>query len=127
MLVGIIVLSGFLLSCNKTDDSGSKNENSVSENPLAGTLWEEDDDAPLRMEFTGLRTVKVWGNYAKEGNGTYTVSGNTVFFTSLSTTTAYHSTLEYQSGSFTSNTILLNVKETFKGSSTSSQIRLYKK
>lgn len=126
-LVSVVMLGCILLSCSKNDDSSSKSESSVSKNPLAGTLWEEDDSVPLRMEFSSYGTVRVWGNYASEGTGSYTVSGNTVTFSSLSTTTSYHSELEYKSGTFTGNTILLNIKETFKGSSSNLQLRLYKK
>lgn len=98
MLVGAIMLCGFLLSCSKGDE-GEK----VVQNPLAGTLWEEDDDTPLHMEFIDNSTVTVWGNFAKEDSGTYRISGNTVTFSSLNTTGLGQATYKYLSGTFSSH------------------------
>ena len=105
ILAVALMLGGTLLSCNKDDSAGSNGNNtsSVTQNPLAGTLWEEDDDVPLRMEFIDNTTVTVWGNYAKEDTGTYRVSGNTVTFSSLNTTGAGKSTYKYLNGTFSSH------------------------
>ena len=127
VLVCAVMFGGILSSCTKNDDSSSKKENTVSKNPLVGTLWEEDDSAPLRVEFSDYGIVRVWGNYASEGTGSYKVSGSTVTFSSLSTDTSYHATLKYRSGTFTSNTLVLNIEEIFNGSTRDMQLRLYKK
>ena len=116
MLVGAIMLCGFLLSCSKGDE-GEK----VVQNPLAGTLWEEDDDAPLRIEFIDNSTVAVWGSYQARDYGTYRVSGNKVTFSSLSTDSGYY---EYLSGTFTSNTLIVNYNI---GSLSGYKCYLYKK
>ncbi len=109
ILAGVLMLGGTLLSCNK-DDSASGNGNntsSVTQNPLADTLWEEDDDTPLRMEFTGYTSVAVWGSYQARDTGSYKISGNRVIFSSLSTDDGWY---EYTDGTFTNNTLIVNYK-----------------
>ena len=107
ILAVALMLGGTLLSCNKDDSAGSNGNNtsSVTQNPLAGTLWEEDDDAPLRIEFIDNSTVAVWGSYQARDYGTYIVSGNTVTFSSLATQDGMY---EYLNGTFTSNTLIVN-------------------
>ena len=102
------MLCGLLLSCSK----GSEDEK-VVQNPLAGTLWEEDDDVPLRMEFIDNTTVTVWGNYAKEDTGTYRVSGNTVTFSSLNTTGSGKTTYKYLNGTFSSHRLIVKCENEF--------------
>lgn len=98
-LAVIIVCS----SCSKDD------EKPTIKNPLAGTLWEEDDDHPMRIEFINDTQVRVWGALATEDTGTYTISnnGNTVTFSSLITTIGIN-TREYKYGTFTSNTLTVH-------------------
>lgn len=105
ILAVALMLGGTLLSCNKDDSAGSNGNNtsSVTQNPLAGTLWEEDDDTPLHMEFVDNTTVTVWGNFAKEDTGTYRISGNTVTFSSLNTTGSGKTTYKYLNGTFSSH------------------------
>jgi hypothetical protein len=107
MLVGAIMLCGFLLSCSKGDE-GEK----VVQNPLAGTLWKEGGSVnyPLYMEFIDNSTVAVWGNASSRDTGTYRISGNTVTFSSLYTTGIGAETSEYLNATFTNNTLMLNYK-----------------
>ena len=103
-------------SCSKGVSSDSP------QNPLVGTLWEEDDDVPLRMEFTTASSVSVWGGYRGTDTGTYKVSGNSIIFTNLETEDGYY---RYISATFTNNTMVVSyyisdLPDVYK-------IRLYKK
>jgi hypothetical protein len=99
MLVGVVMLGCVMSSC-------SKDESNKQQNPLIGTLWAEDDDAPLRLEFIDATTVSLWGSYQKPDTGTYTVSGNTVTFTGLESEN--YGTYKYISATFTNNSMIVS-------------------
>jgi hypothetical protein len=115
MSVSIALLCVAMTSCSK--DSGS-----INQNPLVGTLWEEEDDAPWHMEFIDATTVSVWGGWETADTGTYQVSGNNITFTGLSTDDGHQT---FHRATFTNNTMI--VYYNIKGLSQEYKRYLYKK
>ena len=108
------MVCGLSVSCKPAN-----NEEPKEENPLAGTLWAEDDSAPTYVEFTGENTVSLWGGYKPRCNGTYyIVPGfeDAINF-SLRGSIYYESGTEwvyvFTNGSFTNNTLRINYYEEY--------------
>lgn len=88
---------GLFVSCDTPEET-------TPTNPLVGTLWVEEDNYPVSVEFTGDNTVSLWGGYHISCSGTYKIQGNNVVFT-LKGTDSHGLTDVYKTGMFTNNTL----------------------
>lgn len=107
-----VMVCGLSVSCEpaNNDEPNEEPKEETPVNPLAGTLWAEEDSAPTYVEFTGDNTVSLWGGYKPRCNGTYyIVPGfeDAINF-SLRGEDVYEFVYVFTNGFFTNNTLRIN-------------------